>query len=270
MTRPSPPRPATDASATTGRTWPGAAATACARSTTAASSSSVPRRYGSRGSSLQRSTATTLQPAAASVSTVAAPMPRAAPVTTATRVTPSSRGSGRAPRRQQRPERALAHAAIPGPVRAATSSSKSQRHSAHRRRRRDRRWLTSTAGVLARRTAGVANDRDGKPPPDAWPADGGGQQGQRRRPRAPARRARGPRRWRAAPWPRPRRPRRRLPAGRPAQRPRRRRTTATAAAAAARRWPVSAAPTAPPAAGSPTSAGSASGWRRASIADERA
>ena len=54
----------------------------------------MPSGYGSAGSSAHRSTATTRQPSAASAATVAAPMPRAAPVTSATRpVTTTDTGS---------------------------------------------------------------------------------------------------------------------------------------------------------------------------------
>ena len=55
---------------------------AAVAATTRSSSARVPSAYGSAGSSAHRSAATTRQPSAA---TVAAPMPRAAPVTSATR-----------------------------------------------------------------------------------------------------------------------------------------------------------------------------------------
>ena len=57
------------------------------RATTSSRCALVAKRYSSAGSSAAASTATTFQPAATSASTVAAPMPRAAPVTTATGLT---------------------------------------------------------------------------------------------------------------------------------------------------------------------------------------
>src|SRR5690349_1044549 len=85
------------ASASGSRTSASTAATAAgsgAAAATRSSSARVPSRYGSAGSSVPRSTATTRHPFAASAATVAAPMPRAAPGTSATRPVTATDKSG--------------------------------------------------------------------------------------------------------------------------------------------------------------------------------
>jgi hypothetical protein len=61
--------------------------------TTRSRSAAEPSGYGTAGSSAHRSAATTCQPPAVSAATVAAPMPRAAPVTSATRGLPGERAA---------------------------------------------------------------------------------------------------------------------------------------------------------------------------------
>ena len=69
-------------------------ATSAAALTTAASSAALASGYGTDESSATPSTASTRHPSAASARTVAAPMPRAAPVTSATRPAVTTAGPG--------------------------------------------------------------------------------------------------------------------------------------------------------------------------------